>query len=93
MGQDMRRATLVLTRRAIQLAWPATGPSCKTPPAFFAGPLAASTGWAAVRAPGRDGVPAAGGRRSESLVCQQLPARYLPVRLVGMGVSGLDDRG
>jgi len=32
-------------------------------------------------------------RAAEALLCQRLPAGHLPVRLVGMGVSGLDDTG
>jgi hypothetical protein len=27
------------------------------------------------------------------MLCQRLPAGHLPVRLLGMGVSGLDDTG
>ena len=30
---------------------------------------------------------------AEELLCQRLPAGHLPVRLLGMGVSGLDDTG
>jgi len=30
---------------------------------------------------------------ADELLCQRLPAGHLPVRLVGMGVSGLDDTG
>jgi DNA polymerase-4 len=30
---------------------------------------------------------------ADDLLCQRLPAGHLPVRLVGMGVSGLDDTG
>ena len=32
-------------------------------------------------------------RAADELLCQRLPAGHLPVRLVGMGVSGLDDTG
>ena len=32
-------------------------------------------------------------RAADELLCQQLPAGHPPVRLVGMGVSGLDDAG
>ena len=32
-------------------------------------------------------------RTADDLLCHRLPAGHLPVRLVGMGVSGLDDRG
>ena len=32
-------------------------------------------------------------RAADELLCQRLPAGYLPVRLVGMGVTGLDDTG
>ena len=32
-------------------------------------------------------------RTADELLCQRLPAGHLPVRLVGMGVSGLDDSG
>ena len=30
---------------------------------------------------------------ADELLCHRLPAGYLPVRLVGMGGSGLDDAG
>ena len=30
---------------------------------------------------------------ADELFCQRLPAGHLPVRLIGMGVSGLDDTG
>ena len=32
-------------------------------------------------------------RAADELLCQRLPAGHLPVRLLGMGVSGLDDTG
>ena len=32
-------------------------------------------------------------RAADDLLCQRLPAGHLPVRLVGMGVSGMDDTG
>src|SRR5208283_2366547 len=32
-------------------------------------------------------------RTADELLCQRLPAGHLPVRLLGMGVSGLDDSG
>ena len=32
-------------------------------------------------------------RAADELLCQRLPAGHLPVRLIGMGVSGLDDTG
>ena len=32
-------------------------------------------------------------RAADELLCHRLPAGHLPVRLVGMGVSGLDDTG
>jgi DNA polymerase-4 len=32
-------------------------------------------------------------READDLLCHRLPAGHLPVRLVGMGVSGLDDTG
>jgi DNA polymerase-4 len=32
-------------------------------------------------------------RAADELLCQRLPPRHLPVRLLGMGVSGLDDTG
>ena len=32
-------------------------------------------------------------RAADELLCQRLPAGHLPVRLLGMGVTGLDDRG
>jgi hypothetical protein len=32
-------------------------------------------------------------RAADELLCQRLPAGHLPVRLVGMGVTGLDDTG
>jgi DNA polymerase-4 len=32
-------------------------------------------------------------RAADDLLCNRLPAGHLPVRLVGMGVSGLDDKG
>ena len=32
-------------------------------------------------------------RMADELLCQRLPPRHLPVRLIGMGVSGLDDTG
>jgi len=32
-------------------------------------------------------------RAADDLLCHRLPAGHLPVRLVGMGVSGLDDTG
>jgi DNA polymerase IV len=32
-------------------------------------------------------------RAADDLLCQRLPAGHLPVRLLGMGVSGLDDTG
>ena len=32
-------------------------------------------------------------RAADDLLCRRLPAGHLPVRLVGMGVSGLDDAG
>ena len=30
---------------------------------------------------------------ADEMLCQRLPAGHLPVRLVGMGVSGLDESG
>jgi DNA polymerase-4 len=30
---------------------------------------------------------------ADEILCQRLPAGHLPVRLVGMGVSGMDDTG
>ena len=32
-------------------------------------------------------------RAADEMLCQRLPAGHLPVRLVGMGVSGMDDTG
>jgi DNA polymerase-4 len=32
-------------------------------------------------------------RAADEMLCHRLPAGHLPVRLVGMGVSGLDDTG
>jgi len=32
-------------------------------------------------------------RTADELLCQRLPAGHLPVRLLGMGVGGLDDTG
>lgn len=32
-------------------------------------------------------------RTADDLLCHRLPAGHLPVRLVGVGVSGLDDTG
>jgi DNA polymerase IV len=32
-------------------------------------------------------------RTADELLCHRLPAEHLPVRLVGMGISGLDDTG
>jgi hypothetical protein len=32
-------------------------------------------------------------RAADELLCHRLPGGHLPVRLVGMGVSGLDDTG
>jgi DNA polymerase-4 len=32
-------------------------------------------------------------RAADDLLCHRLPAGHMPVRLVGMGVSGLDDSG
>jgi DNA polymerase-4 len=32
-------------------------------------------------------------KAADDLLCHRLPAKHLPVRLVGMGVSGLDDGG
>ena len=32
-------------------------------------------------------------RSADELLCQRLPTGHLPVRLLGMGISGLDDTG
>jgi len=32
-------------------------------------------------------------KTADELLCQRLPAAHLPVRLIGMGVSGFDESG